>query len=119
MIAPASVPEIRPARAPPAAIPGGGGRCGSTDHMASDVTRTAITAPASAVSTMGGRNVTAWSPLFQPVAELFDRHDCLAEEGKLLAQPADVDVHGTRASGVLVSPDVGQKQITGEHPAAV
>jgi hypothetical protein len=47
----------------------------------------------------------------EPVAELFDRHDRVGQQRKFLAQSPDVDVNGSRAASVLVTPDVGQEQV--------
>src|SRR5436190_8962948 len=59
------------------------------------------------------------SRVLQPVAELLDGHDRVAQEWQLLAEAPDVHVDGARAAGVLVTPHVGQQEVAGEHAAAV
>ena len=53
----------------------------------------------------------------QLVAELLDRDERVHQHGQLLAQPADVHVHGARPARVLVAPDVAEQQIARQHAA--
>src|SRR5688572_19599385 len=55
----------------------------------------------------------------QFVAELLHRGESIDEQRQLLAQPADVDIHGPGAAGIAVSPDVAEQQIARQDAPAM
>ena len=67
----------------------------------------------------GSGDAATGGRLEQLVAELLHGDEGLDEEGQLLAQAAHVHVHGARAAGVRVVPDVREQQVARQHPAAV